>query len=79
MHFKDERKPNTIIFEKINIGEVFFAEDIGDYGANPYMRTFKIVDEDHDEYNAIDLFDGTATYFGDDEKVIKCQACLTVR
>lgn len=79
MHFKDERKPTSINFEKINVAQVFFAEDVGEYGADPYMRIFKIVDEDESWYNAVDLFDGTTTYFGDDEQVIKCEAYLTIR
>ena len=78
MKYIDERKPTAIDFEKINVAQVFFAEDF-DYGANPYMRIFKIVDEDGDWYNAVDLFDGTMTYFNDNEQVIKCEACLTIR
>ena len=79
MHFKDERKPNTVVFEKINVGEVFFIEDIGEYGNEPYMRIFKIIDEDGDILSAVNLLDGRVVYIGADEEVIKCQACLTVR
>ena len=79
MHFKDERKPNTIIFEKINVGEVFFVEDVGEYGNEPYMRIFNIIDEDGDIFNAVNLFDGQVVCIASDEEVIKCQACLTVR
>ena len=79
MHFKDERKPNTIVFEKINVGEVFFVEDANEYGGEPYMRIFKLTDEDGDILNAVNLFDGQVVYIASDEEVIKCQACLTVR
>ena len=79
MKYIDERKPDTVDFEKINVAQVFFAEDTGEYGTNPYMRIFRIVDEDGDWYNAVDLFDGSTTYFDDNEKVIKCEACLTIR
>lgn len=79
MRFFDERKPNTIAFEKINVGEVFFVEDVGEYGNEPYMRIFKLTDEDGDILNAVNLFDGQVVYIGADEEVEKCQASLTVR
>lgn len=72
------KKPDTVDFGMIKISEVFFAEKIEEYGSNPYMRIFKIETED-EWYNAVDLSDGTTIYFGDNEKVIKCEACLTIR
>ena len=79
MKYIDERKPNTIVFEKINVGEVFFVENIGEYGNEPYMRIFKIIDEDGDILSAVNLLDGRVVYIGADEEVEKCQASLTVR
>lgn len=78
MRFVDERKSNAIVFEKIDIGQVFFIEDTNKYGQEPYMRIFEIIDEDEYCLNAVNLLDAQTVFVEDGEKVIKCEACLKI-
>ena len=72
-----EKNP-TFTFSEVSIGEVFFAEDVLEYGESPYMRISDVKDIDNDYYNAVDLQDGKLVYFNDDESIILCNATLKI-
>jgi hypothetical protein len=72
-----EHKP-TFKFSEVSIGEVFFAEDMEEYGESPYMRISDVKDIDNDYYNVVDLQDGKLVYFNDDELIILCNATLKI-
>ena len=75
----DERKKNTILFNSLGIGKVFFFEDVQSWGNFPYMSIEDVKDADGDIFSAVDLTDGTAVIVGNCEKVIPCEAFLTVK
>lgn len=75
----DERKKNTILFNNLEIGKVFFFEDAENWGNFPYMSIEDVKDAAGDIFNAVDLTDGTAVVVGNCEKVIPCEAFLTVK
>ena len=51
----DERKKKITLFNDIEIGEIFFFEDVSAWGNNPYISIEDIRDADGDIFNAIDL------------------------
>ena len=72
-----EEKP-TFKFSEVSIGEIFFAEDMEEYGEIPYMRISDLKDIDDDYYNVVDLQDGKLVYFNDNEPIILCNATLKI-
>ena len=72
-----EEKP-TFKFSEVSIGEIFFAEDMEEYGESPYMRISDVKDIDDDYYNVVDLQDGKLVYFNDNEPIILCNATLKI-
>ena len=74
----DERKKNSVRFEEVEIGEVFFFENTEDYGVNPYISIEDIKRDDEVIFSAVDLVDGVAVNVNNYEKVILCEAFLTV-
>lgn len=75
----DERKKNSILFNNLEIGKVFFFENVENWGNFPYISIEGIRDADGDIFSAVDLTDGTAVVVGNCEKVIPCEAFLTVK
>ena len=72
-----EEKP-TFKLSEVSIGEIFFAEDMEEYGESPYMRISDVKDIDDDYYNVVDLQDGKLVYFNDNEPIILCNATLKI-
>ena len=75
----DERKKKTVLFNSLEIGKVFFFEDVENWGNFPYISIEGISDADGDFFNAVDLTDGTVVTVGNCEKVVPCEAILTVK
>ena len=78
MKIVDERKSTTFKFSEVSIGEIFFAEDVAEYGKSPYMRISDVKDMADDYYNTVDLQDGTLIYLNDNEPIILCNATLKI-
>ena len=78
MRIHDERKPTTLKFSEVRIGEVFFAADIVENGESPYMRISEIRNMDDEYYNVVDLVTGELSYFNSDESIIKCNPILKI-
>lgn len=78
MRIVDERKPKTDLFEQVAIGQVFYVEDEQEYGDCPYMRIFKVEDNEGDILNAVDLQCGQTVYIEDNEPIILCSATLKI-
>lgn len=75
----DERKKNSVRFEDVEFGKVFFFENTEDYGVNPYISIEDIQRIDGVTFSAVDLVDGVAVNVKNYEKVIPCEAILTVK
>lgn len=79
MKVVDERKKNSVRFDEVEIGNVFFFENTDDYGVNPYISIEDIQRNDEVTFSAVDLVDGVAVNVNNYEKVIPCEAFLTVK
>lgn len=75
----DERKKDSIIFNNLAVGKVFFFEDVAAWGDRPYISIEDIRDADGDIFNAVDLTDGTAVVVRNYAKVIPYEAILTIK
>ena len=79
MKVVDERKKNSVRFDMVEVGKVFFFENTEDYGVNPYISIEDIQINDKVIFSAVDLVDGIAVNVNNYEKVIPCEAILTIK
>ena len=71
MKYTDNRTDRIITFDDIPQGELFMYDDI------LYMRT-SIVEEDDNDFNAVDVSSGNLHWIDYDEEVERVRASLTI-
>lgn len=71
MTINDKRKPDTVTFGSLKVGECFVDQADGSY--------CMVIDNYFNEnYNAVDLEDGRLYWFENDQEVVKVNARLEV-
>lgn len=71
----DNRKKPTICFANIKVGETFYSQ----YDGKVFLRIACITDHNTiDDYNVVNLTDGSLSYFGANDSVEKVKAELTI-